>query len=342
MRKRGPLFEAMTRALRRKGIPSAGADRLTLTDHIAVMDLIAAGRAALSTDDDLSLAAVLKSPLIGLDDEALLELAAGRTGPLSSALASARRSALCGRERARFAMACERGALFRRSIFMRASSASMAGAARCSGGSDRRRSDAIDEFMAVALAFSRQDSPSLPAFLEEIEASEAAIKRDMEVESGGVRVMTVHASKGLEAPIVSCPTPVPPLEGGTIRRGSTWVRSPWRSFDLRLDDEEERRQPLHRGRRAAAQDAAAGEHRRLLYVAMTRAAQRLIIAGFDGSKERPADCWYNLVRLGLDPELRAHPAPWIPRNWSGGSAPARPPAADALLRRETTKPRLNG
>jgi ATP-dependent helicase/nuclease subunit A len=67
-----------------------------------------------------------------------------------------------------------------------------------------------------------------------------------------------------------------------------------------------------RDARRAAQAVAAGEHRRLLYVAMTRAAERLIIAGFEGARARPADCWYNLARLGLDAAVRAEPAPWNP------------------------------
>ena len=86
VRKRNAFFEAMIRALKAAQAPVAGADRLKLNDHIAVMDLIAAGRAALLKDDDLTLASVLKSPLIGLDEDALFKLAAGRSGSLADAL----------------------------------------------------------------------------------------------------------------------------------------------------------------------------------------------------------------------------------------------------------------
>src|SRR6201999_4329418 len=84
VRSRGPIFEAMIRALRRARIPAAGADRLTLGNHIAVLDLCAAGRVALHPDDDLALAAVLKSPLVGLNDEALIEMTP-RNGSLAQA-----------------------------------------------------------------------------------------------------------------------------------------------------------------------------------------------------------------------------------------------------------------
>src|SRR5208282_4796992 len=85
VRSRNAFFEAMIRALKSRGVKVAGADRLKLRDHIAVMDLIAAGRAALTLDDDLTLACVLKSPLIGLGEDDLFKLAAGRLGPLASA-----------------------------------------------------------------------------------------------------------------------------------------------------------------------------------------------------------------------------------------------------------------
>ena len=76
VRTRNAFFEAMIRALKAADVKAAGADRLKLKDHIAVMDLIAAGRAALLPDDDLTLASALKSPLIGFDDDALMKIAA--------------------------------------------------------------------------------------------------------------------------------------------------------------------------------------------------------------------------------------------------------------------------
>ena len=309
VRSRGALFEAMTRALRRANIPSAGADRMTLRDHIAVMDLVAAGRTALREDDDLSLAAVLKSPLIGLDDDALLVLAPKRPGTLAASLAQSGEP--------RFAEAQARVAQWR----ARATLSPFDFYARLVGVDGGRRAllgrlgheaaDAIDEFMALALAFERTNAPSLHAFLSEVEAADVAIKRDMEAEADSVRVMTVHAAKGLEAPIVFLPDTCSAPSG---RHDPKWLElesAP--SHDLPLFiwaiDKDRDSSPI-RDARLAAQAVAAGEHRRLLYVAMTRAAERLIIAGFEGARERPADCWYNLARLGLDAFVRAEPASW--------------------------------
>ena len=88
VRSRNAFFEAMIRALKDRDVKVAGADRLKLRDHIAVMDLVAAGRAALTPDDDLTLACVLKSPLIGLEEDDLFALAPDRSGSLAGALAA--------------------------------------------------------------------------------------------------------------------------------------------------------------------------------------------------------------------------------------------------------------
>ncbi|NLH80672.1 MAG: UvrD-helicase domain-containing protein, partial [Phyllobacteriaceae bacterium] len=78
VRKRGPFVDAMNRVLGERGIPVAGQDRLRLTDHVAVLDLLALARALAMPEDDLSLACALKSPLLGLDDDDLTTIAAGR------------------------------------------------------------------------------------------------------------------------------------------------------------------------------------------------------------------------------------------------------------------------
>ena len=65
--------------------------------------------------------------------------------------------------------------------------------------------DAIDEFLALALAFEQSAAPSLLNFLDEIESADISVKRDMEASGDSVRVMTIHAAKGLEAAIVFLP-----------------------------------------------------------------------------------------------------------------------------------------
>ena len=147
-------------------------------------------------------------------------------------------------------------------------------------------------------------------FLARLNPADVEIKRDMEVETEGVRVLTVHASKGLEAPIVFLPDS---CGGPDARHEPKLVRLPSRPGDppvlawARKSAEDADAVAMARAEARAAQ---AGEHRRLLYVAMTRAAQRLIVAGYLNSKARPTDCWYDLIHAGLADALVEAPAPF--------------------------------
>jgi ATP-dependent helicase/nuclease subunit A len=158
--------------------------------------------------------------------------------------------------------------------------------------------DALDEFLNLALDYERRETPSLQGFIAWLREARAEVKRDMEIARNEVRVMTVHGAKGLEAPIVIlADTMTPPsgprpprlleLAGGAV----IWVG--------RKDDDVP---PVAAARQAAVAEAE-NEYRRLLYVAMTRAADRLIVCGADGKNKRPEGCWYDLVCEPLRPLL---------------------------------------
>jgi ATP-dependent helicase/nuclease subunit A len=359
VRSRGAFFEAMIRALKEAGVKAAGADRLALGEHIATMDLVAAGRAALLPDDDLALACALKSPLFGFDDEALMALAPLRKGSLAAALADA--------SEPRFAQAQQRLEAWRQ----RARDLSpFAFYARLLGEDGGRRAilsrlgaeagDAIDEFLSLALAFEQANAPSLLAFLDEIESADISVKRDMEASGDSVRVMTIHAAKGLEAPIVFLPDAC----GGPSGRHDPKLfelksAGPGEPPLIAWSPREASDPPDVALARAAARENAAGEHRRLLYVAMTRAAERLIVAGFHGPRGKARDCWYDMARAGLDGAMKAAPSPWsadeniwrLGESWraaaSGGAGDAvqkraEPPAwLRARARRERAPAALN-
>src|ERR1700712_1612710 len=86
VRRRGNAFDAVLQALKHANIPVAGADRLKLTEHIAIIDLMNLADALLLPQDDLALAVALKSPLFGLGDDDLFKLARDRKGSLRAAL----------------------------------------------------------------------------------------------------------------------------------------------------------------------------------------------------------------------------------------------------------------
>jgi len=298
VRQRGELFEAIIRALKSENVEVAGADRLVLTEHIAVMDLMVLGDALLLPADDLALATVLRSPLFGFEDKDLFDIAWDR-GHASLRAALARKSG----EREIFAAAnafLDKLAQAARSVKPFAFYAEILGA----GGGRRRflarlgheANDALDEFLNLAFEYERRETPSLQGFLAWLREARTEVKRDMEIARDEVRVMTVHGAKGLEAPIVFLADTMTPPAG------------PRQPRLLKLSDGA----VIWAGRKAddvtavaAARQQALGEaedeYRRLLYVAMTRAADRLIVCGAAGRRKRPEGCWYDLVCQALDP-----------------------------------------
>jgi ATP-dependent helicase/nuclease subunit A len=310
VRSRNAFFEAMIRALKAADVKTAGADRLKLKDHIAVMDLIAVGRTARLPDDDLTLACALKSPLLGFDDDALMKIAARRSGSLVEALIGADEG--IAKDAARRLVEWQARAKSLSPFAFYALLLGQDGGRRALiGRLGPEAADPIDEFLALALAHEQREAPSLYNFLAQVETTDVEIKRDMEVETEGVRVLTVHASKGLEAPIVflpdACGRPDSRHEPKLMRLSSPRPGDPpvlaWARKSIEDAD-------AVAAARAEARESEAGEHRRLLYVAMTRAAQRLIVAGYETSRSRPSDCWWDLVHSGLADAVVEAPAPF--------------------------------
>jgi len=306
VRNRNSFFDAIIRALKEARVPVAGADRLKLTQHIAVMDLIAAGRATLLPEDDLTLAIVLKSPLIGLGEDDLLALAPGRGGrPLYDALGTsnvhAHQTAFARINSWRKSVASETPFFFY---------ARLLGAER--GRHDMlarlgpEAGDAMDEFLRLALEHDMHEAPSLVAFLAEMEDSDLSIKRDMEAGTDAVRVMTVHASKGLESKIVflgdTCTMPSHHhdpklLEVGSDAKSLAWT--PGKSNEPKKLGEA----------REATRLAQMQEYRRLLYVAITRAEERLYVTAF-GNKPAREGCWYKVIEDTMGDGMLDVSAPW--------------------------------
>lgn len=345
VRRRGPAFEAVIRALRQAGVPVAGADRIDIGEHIAVLDCIAAGRAALLPDDDLTLAAALKSPLVGLTDQDLVRLAARR--PTGESLADAlERQAETGDEAAR--RGCQALARWRALSrqhgpfgFYATLLGPMDGRSRLVARLGSEAGDALNAFLSFAHAAEGVETPSLITFLARFEAASHPIKRDLDAKRDEVRVMTVHGAKGLEAPIVivldGCevsgrhPMRDPPLIPiGLAGGGTTLVWSCTKADDCARVAEA----------REAMHDKDLEEHNRLLYVAMTRAKDRLVIAPYGGQKKTPEAAWCEMVRRGLAARvggLVISAAPYGPTTlWTEGSGapelgPApRAPVTDAI------------
>jgi ATP-dependent helicase/nuclease subunit A len=296
VRRRGPLFEAVLQALKKAGVPVAGADRLKLPEHIAVMDLMALGDALLLEADDLSLACALKSPLLGLNEDDLYALAQGRQGTLAASLAShtSGNARITAASDAITRWRKEAAALRPFDLYSRVLGRDK-GRERMLSRLGHEAADAIDEFLAGALAYERAETPSLAGFLHFLRRAGTEVKRDLEVESNAVRVMTVHGAKGLEAPLVilADTTSIP---DGRHERLLDLPGSEAFVWAGRKDADS----PPEQTARQAADELRKAEYRRLLYVALTRAADALVICGARGKNQIQDGCWYKLVRDALE------------------------------------------
>lgn len=305
VRKRDQFMPALSRELKKRHVPVAGADRLKLTDHIAVQDLMALGRFMLLPSDDLSLAALLKSPLFKWDDDQLFTLGYERAANetlYERLLAQAKDDLLLAPVAARlqewrnradtvpvfefYADILGRGGA-RRELLARLG---------------HEAGDVIDEFQNYAIATEKTGLPGLQAFLETLEAVTPEIKRELDQSRNEVRIMTVHAAKGLEAAVVFL------VDSGSSA-SSGGRMSNLLSFDMREYSGWEGKGFLFVPGKAYATAFSAGlvdklkvraeeEYRRLLYVGMTRAEDRLIICGYRGSRQVP-DTWHGLVEAAL-------------------------------------------
>jgi ATP-dependent helicase/nuclease subunit A len=305
VRQRGPMFEAVIRALKHAQIEVAGADRLVLTEHIAIMDLLVLSDALLLADDDLALATALKSPLFGLDDEQLYKLAYQRKGSLRSAL-----RAKVGEDAAYDVAASALDVLSQKAHtsspfeFYAHVLGAHKGRARILGRLGTEASDPLDEFLNLALLYEQRETPSLQGFLNWIRAAQSEVKRDMEMARDEVRVMTVHGAKGLEAKnVIFIDHTTTRPEGAHPPRllAVPIAGAPPGTTALIWGARRDRDVGPMSQARTQALEAARDEYRRLLYVGLTRAADRLLVCGARGVNKAPKDCWHDLVLTALRP-----------------------------------------
>ncbi|TGQ74204.1 double-strand break repair helicase AddA [Mesorhizobium sp. M00.F.Ca.ET.186.01.1.1] len=318
VRKRDRFVHALTRALKRRDIPVAGADRLSLPGHIAVKDLIALGHFLIQPQDDLSLAALLRSPVFDVAEGVLFDLAAQRQ-PGLSLIASLRQHAQDNEALAKVvaqldAWATEAG--FKPVFEFYAGLLARDGVRRkMIARLGPEAGDILDEFLGFCLAEERTGLPGLEAFLSTLENAGPEIKREMDQTRDEVRVMTVHAAKGLEAPVVflvdggSAPFSdqhlprLMPFEGS----GRSWSGKGylWRSASDVANG-------FSKAAAARARELADDEYRRLLYVGMTRAEDRLIVCGYHGKRAPAGGTWHSVVSRALlaapESRERQHPA----------------------------------
>jgi ATP-dependent helicase/nuclease subunit A len=300
VRTRNSLFETLLKELKKAGLPVAGADRLVLNDHIAVMDLMALGDAVLLPEDDLNFAALLKSPLFNFSENDLFELVHARGLPLVQALD--RRA----HERPNWQQAYSRFLVWKDDAQNHRPYEFFARVLGKDGGRSAfharlgaEAGEVLDEFLNAALAFEASAIPTLQNFQKFMRDTRSEIKREMQQGQNEVRVMTVHNAKGLEAKwVILADTLDKP---GKAQLDSFYELHTGAGQALIWAPGEKNRFGIISQAKDRMQNNQEGEYRRLLYVALTRAEQRLTICGASGKDKIADNSWHYFVHQALTP-----------------------------------------
>ena len=300
MRSRNAFVGQLVKALKSNNIPVSGVDRMALTEELAVEDLLAAAQFSLLPDDDLTLACLLKSPFVSWSDDDLFEIAYNRNGSLWSSLKEKEEhSSITDWLNNLIQTSGDQSPYeFLNSILQNKCPSKQSGLQALKSRLGYECLDPIEELLNKALDYEARQTQSLQGFLQALQKEKIIIKREMEEAGKAVRIMTVHGSKGLQAPIVILPD--------TIRNSSSIMNEKIIWPDRSGDD-----LPYFIGRQKDApektlkaieniQKRSEDEYKRLLYVAMTRAENRLYIGGYTGTKKPLENSWYNFVSKSFD------------------------------------------
>jgi len=295
VQKRKDFVHHMIRSLKRRKISVAGLDRMALKEQLAVMDLMAVANFTLLPNDNLTLAVVLKSPLIGLCEDDLIDLAVTRLEGQSlwAALLKRRNDKQSFADAADYLTELTKQADFQPPFeFFSHLLGPMGGREKILARLKDQANDPIDEYLNQALKFEQNNISSMQGFLSWIERGDITIKRDMEQGGDMVRIMTVHGAKGLQAPIVFLPDT---CQAVRMQDNLFWYEEKYNQNLLWVRDQDTR---IGAGKTAYDDHKRAieDENKRLLYVAMTRAEDRLYVTGFEDKNGRKEDCWYDMIK----------------------------------------------
>lgn len=300
VRTRKELAALLVARLQARGVPVAGVDRLRLARPLAVQDLMAAIRFVLQPRDDLNLASLLVSPLIGFSQDELWHFGAGR-----------KKRSLWGHLREQPALA-PRLAPLRDMLAMadfvtphafleQLLSGPLQGRAKLLARLGSSARDPMEELLSAALELGVREGASLHRFVEWFDSGDVEIKRETNVDGDEARVLTVHGSKGLEAPIVILADATANPDAKQDRKGFDWKPREQLTIPLPVIKKEERPETLAEAMVAKAAREEE-EHWRLLYVAMTRAKRHLFVTGALGVRDKgePAvNSWYARIDAAM-------------------------------------------
>ena len=295
VRKRCVLVEQLTMALKEENIPTSGLDRLLLNKSLAIQDLLSLGRFLLSSYDDYNLACLLKSPIFSITEEELFELCNRETFSLWENITR--------QNKPEYKKICK----FLTDLLAHKSSYTpyklfsyildvlkfrTAFLARFG----MHLNEILDEFLNVCLDFESKQSTSLSLFIDWFSKTQIEIKRDFYTNLNETRLMTVHAAKGLQAKIVILPDTTSLPQSDNKQEGVLFNSATRRL----LAYQGATNHPICKEFLDKAELQTLQEYYRLLYVALTRAEEKLIICGWSRNETISSKCWYSLLKEAAD------------------------------------------
>lgn len=291
-RKRDEFTNDVIQVLKNDNIEVSGLDRISLKGSLAVLDLLSVAKFALNNDDDLNLASLLKSKLIDITEDELYDIAISRDNlSIWEYLKNSKNTGSNGDIYNKLNMFID---LFNESDitnFFQYIVDILGYRERLNSNSGSDSNDVIDEFLYICNDFALQENNSIQNFILWLENYESSIKRDNNV-SDKIQIMTVHASKGLQAPfVILCDT-------NNIPTSSDYFL--WDKNGKTLSAKNSNYAPgYYKDLKEEQKGKAYAEYLRLLYVGMTRAEDHLIICGYQGGRKLPENCWYELIRVAM-------------------------------------------
>ncbi|MCK0531591.1 double-strand break repair helicase AddA [Sphingobium agri] len=337
VRRRSELARLIVARLYEEGVAVAGIDRLRLNAPLAVRDLLSALRFAVQPEDDLNLAALLVSPLIGWSQDDLMTRAMNRRVGLWQHLTRTLDDELLAPLRALLT----RADLTTPYRYLEAIlSGPMEGRRRLIERLGIEAADPIEELLNAALTFEADDHPSLQRFVDWFDRGEVEIVRDAAAQGDSLRLLTVHGAKGLQAPVViladACLDPDAGARADSLE---------WNGLPILAPRKSERLGPIGQVLEEA-KAAEREEHWRLLYVALTRAEERLVVTGSLGPRARgmaQPESWFTAVEnalAALGADWEDDPLWGARRRWQGTEAlhPRAPEKTTAIEKVATAEP----
>ena len=292
---RGKIVDYLVSALKENNVPVAGVDRMVLTKHIAIEDLIKLGEFLLLPQDDLSLAIILKSPLIGISEDDLFELSYNRGK--KSLWESLKSNERFGDITTYLTNLLNKTDILSPFELYSHIIEALEGRKKIISRLGTEVNDPIDEFLSLALDYQKTHTPSLQGFLHWLASGDTEVKRDFDQANNEVRIMTVHGSKGLQAPIIFMPD--------TTSTSQNKSQLLWSDDQIPLmlwPGRSENINEFCQNIKNRVRNNEKNEYLRLLYVALTRAEDELYVAGYKKKNVSNVsdDCWYSIIKNSME------------------------------------------